>query len=84
VHADKGLSAPAGLAAGSPHHSTHRPAEGVETSTRLGRHRWFVERSFAWPTGYRRLTLRFERRARVFTAFLTLAAALTCYKKFAT
>ena len=51
---------------------------GVETSTRLGRHRWVVERSFAWLTGYRRLTLRYERSARLFTAFLTLAAALTC------
>jgi transposase len=30
---------------------------GVESSTRLGRHRWVVERSFAWLTGYRRLTI---------------------------
>src|ERR671927_92881 len=57
---------------------------GIETSTRLGRHRWVVERSLAWLTGYRRLTLRYERSARLFTAFLTLAAALTWYKKLAT
>jgi transposase len=57
---------------------------GVETSTRLGRHRWVVERSFAWLTGYRRLTFRYERCARLFCAFLTLAATLTCYKKLAT
>ena len=57
---------------------------GVETATRLGRHRWVVERSFAWLTGYRRLTLRFERCARLFCAFLTLAATLTCYKKLTT
>jgi transposase len=57
---------------------------GVGTSTRLGRHRWVVERSFAWLTGYPRLTLRYERCARLITAFLTLAAALTCYKKLAT
>ena len=57
---------------------------GVETSTRLGRHRWVVERSLAWLTGYRRLTIRYERSARLFTAFLTLAATLTCYKKLAT
>ena len=54
---------------------------GVETSTRLGRHRWVVERSLAWLTGYRRLTLRYERSAQLFTAFLTLGATLTCYKK---
>ena len=54
---------------------------GVETSEKLGRHRWIIERSLAWLTGYRRLTLRYERSARLFTAFLTLAATLTCYKK---
>jgi transposase len=57
---------------------------GIETSDRLGRHRWVVERSIAWLTGYRRLTLRYECSARLFTAFLTLAATLTCYKKLAT
>ena len=56
----------------------------MENSTRLGRHRWVVERSLAWLTGYRRLTMRYERSARLFTAFLTLAAALTCYKKLTT
>ena len=43
--------------------------------------RWVVEGFFAWLTSYRRLTLRYERCARLFTAFLTLAATLTCYKK---
>lgn len=37
-----------------------------------------IERCLAWLTGYRQLTLRYERWARLFTAF---AAALTCYKK---
>jgi len=50
----------------------------------LGRHRSIIERSLAWLTGYRRLTLCYERSANLFTAFLTLAAALTCYKKMAT
>jgi transposase len=56
----------------------------VESSERLGRHRWVIERSLAWLTGYRWLTLRCERSARLFTAFLTLAATLTCYQKLAT
>jgi hypothetical protein len=43
-----------------------------------------TDRSFAWLTGYRRLTIRYERSARLFTASLTLAATLTCYKKLAT
>jgi hypothetical protein len=33
---------------------------------------------------YRRLTLRYERPAQLFTAFRTLAATLTCYKKLTT
>jgi transposase len=57
---------------------------GIETSERLGRYRWVVERSLAWLTSYRRLTLQNERSARLFTAFLTLAATLTCYKKLTT
>jgi transposase len=57
---------------------------GIDSSERLGRHRWVIERSFAWLTGYRRLTLRHERSARLFAAFLTLAATLTCYKKLTT
>jgi hypothetical protein len=32
----------------------------------------------AWLTGYRRLTLRYERKA---TPFLTLGAAITAHKK---
>nr|WP_218022519.1 reverse transcriptase/maturase family protein [Nocardia amamiensis] len=37
----------------------------------------------SWLTGYHRLNLRYERKGIHFCAFLTLAAALTCYKKLA-
>ncbi|MDN3241663.1 hypothetical protein QWI33_18205 [Glycomyces tritici] len=30
-----------------------------------------------------RLTIRYERHGHLFAAFLTLAAAITCYKKLA-
>ncbi|MYX99915.1 IS5 family transposase [Streptomyces sp. SID486] len=56
---------------------------GVESGERLGRHRWKIERSIAWIFGYRRLTVRYERKGSHFRAFLGLAAALTCYKKLA-
>ena len=56
---------------------------GIETGERLGRHRWKIERTIAWLTGYRRLTLRYERKAHLYGAFLSLAAALTCFKKLA-
>lgn len=56
---------------------------GVESSERLGRHRWKIERSISWLFGYRRLTVRYEHKGSHFLAFLGLAAALTCYKKLA-
>jgi transposase len=56
---------------------------GVESSQRLGRHRWIVESALSWLTGRRRLTLRYERKATNFLAFLGLAAALTCYNRLA-
>ncbi|MGW4720368.1 IS5 family transposase [Nocardia sp. NPDC004260] len=57
--------------------------KGIESSQRLGRHRWVIERTISWLTGYHRLSIRYDRKATHFLAFLTLAAALTCYKKLA-
>jgi IS5 family transposase len=54
---------------------------GVESSQRLGRHRWKVERSLAWLLANRRLTVRYERRADLLQAFLHLACALICARK---
>ncbi|WP_220295153.1 IS5 family transposase [Streptomyces sp. MBT84] len=56
---------------------------GIESSEHLGRPRWKIERSISWLFGYRRLTVRYERKGSHFLAFLRLAAALTCYKKLA-
>jgi transposase len=54
---------------------------GVESSARLGTHRWVVERTHAWMSRYRRLTIRYERRADLHLAFATLAAALVCLQQ---
>jgi transposase len=51
---------------------------GIESSERLGRYRWVVERTLAWFSRFRRLTVRYERRADIFEAFHHLAAALIC------
>ena len=53
----------------------------MESTTRLGRHRWKVERSLAWLLANRRLTVRYERRADILTALLRLACALICARK---
>ncbi|MEV7676647.1 transposase [Streptomyces sp. NPDC088752] len=55
----------------------------IESSERLGRHRWKIERPIAWLFGYRRPTVRYERKGSHFLALLGLTAALTCYKKLA-
>lgn len=48
---------------------------GTESSERLGRYWWKIERTISWPFGYRRLTVRYERKGSPFLAFLGLAAA---------
>lgn len=56
---------------------------GVERSDRLGRHRWVVERALAWLNRFRRLTVRYERRAGIHRAFLLLACSLVCLRRLA-
>jgi transposase len=51
---------------------------GVDSSERLGRYRWVVERTFFWLLGCRRLGVRYERRADLLQGFLHLACALIC------
>jgi transposase len=51
---------------------------GIESRERLGRHRWVVERTFAWLKNYRRLRIRFERRLDVHYALVALGCFLIC------
>ena len=46
----------------------------------LGKVRWVVERTLSWLHQYRRLRIRYERRADIHEAFLTLGCALICWK----
>jgi hypothetical protein len=50
----------------------------VDSSQRLGCHRYVVERSLAWLVGYRRLQVRYEQGSDILLGFLQLACALTC------
>ncbi len=52
---------------------------GIESSERLGRYRWVVERTLAWLARFRRLAIRYERRDDIHQAFLTLGCALICW-----
>jgi transposase len=54
---------------------------GIESSQRLGRHRWKVERALSWLSCYRRLTVRWDRGLERFFAFVLLACALVCFNR---
>jgi transposase len=47
----------------------------------LGRKRWVVERTLSWLHQYRRLRVRYERRADIHEAFLTIGCCLICFRQ---
>jgi transposase len=47
----------------------------------LGRYRWVVERTFAWLHQFKRLLVRYDRRAEIHEAFLALGCCLVCYRR---
>ncbi len=80
LHADKGYDSGRCRKALRKRGITPRIARrGVESSERLGRHRWVVERTLSWINRFRRLKVRYERRADVHQAFLELGCALICW-----
>jgi transposase len=54
---------------------------GIESSERLGQHRWVVERTLAELNRFRPLTVRYERRAEIHQALLSLGCALICWQR---
>jgi IS5 family transposase len=54
---------------------------GVESSARLGRHRWRVERSLSWLSCFRRLQVRWDRDAGRWFSFVLVACALVCFNR---
>jgi IS5 family transposase len=81
LHGDKGYDYPRCRRALRRRGITPRIARrGIESSQRLGRYRYVVERSMAWLVGYRRLQVLYERRADILLGFAQLACALICLK----
>lgn len=79
LHADKGYDCGVNRRALRKRHITPRIARrGIESKERLGRYRWVVERDFAWLNQFKRLAVRYERRADIHEAFLHLGCALIC------
>lgn len=79
-HADKAYDYPRCRRALRQRHILVRIARrGSESTQRLGRHRWVVERTVAWLDHFRRLTIEYERRRDIHEAFTILACALICW-----
>lgn len=57
--------------------------KGIESSTRLGRYRYVIERCLEWVTRFRRLARRYEHKSSHYLGFLHLACALICYRRAA-
>jgi transposase len=53
---------------------------GTTHGSGLGRWRWVVERTFAWLNQFRRLRVRYDKRADIHAAFLSLGCALICWQ----
>jgi transposase len=51
----------------------------TEHGSGLGVHRWVVERTLSWLHQFRRLRVRYERRADIHEAFLTLGCIVICH-----
>ncbi len=80
LHADKGYDYPRCRQALRKRGITPRIARRrIDSSERLGRHRWVVDRTLSWLNRYRRLKVRYERRADIHQAFLSLGCALICW-----
>jgi transposase len=80
AHADKGYDFKKCRAASRGRGIRDRIARrGIESKERLGRHRWVIERTFAWLNKQRRLMIRFDRWAAHYPGFLHLGCALICW-----
>ena len=81
LHADRAYDSSALRRAVRARSITPRIARrGIDSSERLGRYRWVVERTLSWLLGCRRLGVRYERRAELLEGLLHLACALICYR----
>jgi IS5 family transposase len=81
LHGDKGYDSNRHRRALTERGILHRLGRRrIDQGVRLGKHRWVVERTLAWLNRYRRLRIRYERRDDIHQAFLSLAAALICWK----
>jgi IS5 family transposase len=82
VHADKGYDSHANRTYLRRRGIKARIARRrIESSTRLGRHRWRVERALSWLSCFRRLQVRWDRDSGRWFAFVVVACAVVCFTR---
>lgn len=85
LHGDKGYDNPRVRRYLRRRGSSARIARiGRDSSARLGRHRWVVERALGWLLSCKRLALRYDRTAITSTALARLAVTLICARRLPT
>lgn len=52
-----------------------------EHGSGLGKDRWPIERTISWLHQFRRLRVRYDRRADIHEAFVSLACSMICWRK---
>jgi transposase len=53
----------------------------TEHGSGLGKQRWVVERTISWLHQHRRLRIRYERRADIHEAFVSIACSMICLRQ---
>jgi len=56
----------------------HIARRGGAHESGLGVHRWYVERTIGWLHGFKLLRVRYERRADIHHALISLACSVIC------
>ena len=85
LHADKGYDNPRVRRYLRRRGITARIARiGIESSERLGRHRWVVERFNGWLLSHKRLALRYDRTEVTINALARLAVIFICARRLLT
>ncbi len=54
---------------------------GAAHGSGLGKLRWVVERTFSWLHNFRRLRIRYERRADIHQAMISVACSVICLRR---
>ncbi len=66
----------------APNNPTHRRRRQDGRALRRYKRRWLVERLFAWLKRFRRIALRWDRKATSFLGFVQLGCAVILLRQF--